>query len=94
MLSFLAFSICPVRIIRRKRSSKRGRGKIRPLKRGLFENGRVQVATSKKTPKILYKKMALYEVRAPPFYRGNWQGDFFCWEKILDVEVLFCSFLA
>ena len=20
--------------------------------------------------------MALYEVRAPPFYRGNWQGDY------------------
>ena len=21
--------------------------------------------------------MALYEVRAPPFYRGNWQGDIY-----------------
>jgi len=31
----------------------------------------------KRSPKIIYKKMALSEARAPPFCRGNWQGDAF-----------------
>ena len=36
--------------------------------------------------------MALYEVRAPPFYRGNWQGDlliiYFCLQPKLKTKML------
>ncbi len=43
--------------------------------------------------KFSIKKMALSEVRVPPFYRGNWQGDYINMLE-LNVETTMAFYLS